>query len=74
MGWSPGSDDGRPQNERMVNFMKWYRAEIEDDNFEMILADSEEDAIRQYFNLGEEHNLFNLFEVDENGDEVRMIL
>lgn len=33
--------------------MKWYRAEIEDDNFEMILADSEEDAINQYFELGE---------------------
>lgn len=27
--------------ERMVDFMKWYRAEIEDDNFEMILADNE---------------------------------
>ena len=54
--------------------MKWYRAEIEDDNFEMILTDSEEDAIRQYLDLGEEHDLFNLFEVDENGDEVRMIL
>lgn len=74
MGWLPGSDDGRLHNERMVDFMKWYRAEIEDDNFEMILADSEEDAIRQYVDLGEEHDLFNLFEVDENGDEVRMIL
>lgn len=26
--------------------MKWYAAEIEDDNFEMILANSEEDAIK----------------------------
>lgn len=37
----------------MVDFMKYYRAEIEDDNFEIILADSEEDAINQYFELGE---------------------
>lgn len=31
--------------------MKYYRAEIEDDNFEMILADNEEEAIKQYFEL-----------------------
>ena len=31
--------------------MKYYRAEIEDDNFEMILADSEEDAINQYLDV-----------------------
>lgn len=73
MGWSPGSDDGRPHNERMVDIMKWYRAEIEDDNFEMILADNEEDAINQYFELGEKHDLFNLIELDDD-NEVRTIL
>lgn len=60
--------------ERMVDFMKWYRAEIEDDNFEMILADNEEDAINQYFELGEKHDLFNLIELDDDNNEVRTIL
>ncbi len=54
--------------------MKWYRAEIEDDNFEMILADNEEDAINQYFGLGEKHDLFNLIELDDDNNEVRTIL
>lgn len=58
----------------MVNNMKWYAAEIEDDNFEMILADSEEDAIKQYFELGDEHDLFNLIELDADYNEVRTIL
>lgn len=54
--------------------MKCYRAEIEDDNFEMILADSKEDAIKQYFELGDAHDLFNLIELDTNYNEVRTIL
>lgn len=58
----------------MVDNMKWYAAEIEDDNFEMILADSEEDAIKQYFELGDEHDLFNLIELDADYNEVRTIL
>lgn len=58
----------------MVDNMKWYAAEIEDDNFEMILANSEEDAIMQYFELGDEHDLFNLIELDADYNEVRTIL
>lgn len=58
----------------MVNLMKYYRAEIEDDNFEMILADSEEDAINQYFELGKKHDLFNLIELNDDYNEVRTIL
>lgn len=54
--------------------MKYYRAEIEDDNFEMILADGEDDAINQYFELGEKHDLFNLVELDDDYNEVRTIL
>lgn len=27
MGWSPGSDDGRPHNERMVDYMKMMTLE-----------------------------------------------
>lgn len=58
----------------MVDNTKWYAAEIEDDNFEMILANSEEDAIKQYFELGDEHDLFNLIELDADYNEVRTIL
>ena len=54
--------------------MKYYRSEIEDDNFEMILADNEEEAIKQYFELGEKHELFNLLELDADYKEVRTIL
>lgn len=54
--------------------MKYYRAEIEDDNFEIILADSEEDAINQYFELEEKHDLFNLIELNDDYNEVRTIL
>ena len=54
--------------------MKYYRAEIEDDNFEIILADSEEDAINQYFELKEKHDLFNLIELNDDYNEVRTIL
>ena len=53
---------------------RYYRAEIEDDNFEMILADNEEEAIKQYFELGEKHELFNLLELDADYKEVRTIL
>ena len=38
--------------------MKYYRAEIEDDNFEMILADSEEDAIASAYCLHRGQILF----------------
>jgi hypothetical protein len=58
----------------MVDYMKYYRAEIEEDNFEIILADNEEEAIKQYFELGEKHELFNLVELDADYNEVRTIL
>ena len=54
--------------------MKYYRAEIEDDNFEIILADSDADAFYQYFELGEKHDLFNLIELNDDYNEVRTIL
>ena len=54
--------------------MKYYRAEIEDDNFEMILADNEEEAIKQYFELGEKHELFNLLELDADYKEGKYVI
>lgn len=74
VGTAPPALMDRAHDERMVDNMKWYAAEIEDDNFEMILANSEEDAIKQYFELGDEHDLFNLIELDADYNEVRTIL
>lgn len=55
--------------------MKTYRAELEDDNFEIILADDDHDAIMQYWELEEQgHDLFNLYELDDNYDVIRTIL
>lgn len=54
--------------------MKIYRAEIEDDNFEIIRAEDEQDAINQYFNLQEEHKLFNLVELDKDYNEIKTII
>lgn len=54
--------------------MKTYRAELEDDNFEIILAENDNDALKQYWELEEQgHELFNLFELDENYDIVRTL-
>mgnify|MGYP001662374645 CR=1 FL=1 len=53
--------------------MKWYRAEIEDGDFEMIFAKDESDAISQYWELAEEHEVFNLIELDENDNEVKTV-
>ena len=53
----------------------WYKAEFENDEFEMILADSDEDALRQAFDIVDERRdtLFDLFEVDEDYNEIRTI-
>lgn len=54
--------------------MAIYRAEIEDDNFEIINAENEQDAIMQYMELGEEHEVFNLVELDDDYNEIRTVL
>ena len=53
--------------------MKWYRAEIENGDFEMIFAEDENDAISQYWDLAEEHEVFNLIELDEDNNELKTI-
>lgn len=55
--------------------MAWYKAEYEDEDFEMILADDDEDALRQAFDFEEEYGrtLFNVFAIDENYDNIRTI-
>lgn len=54
----------------------WYKAEFENDEFEMILADSDDDALQQAFDMEEERNdtLFNLFLVNDEYENVRTIL
>ena len=55
--------------------MRTYRAEIEDDNFEIILAENDDEAIKEYWELEEQgHELFNLFELDNNYDAIRTIM
>ena len=36
--------------------MKWYKVELEDDNFELLLAKNDNDALTQAFNIEEENN------------------
>lgn len=52
-----------------------YRADFADDNFEIIRCDTDEDALREAWNLEQEHGqLFNLSEIDENYDEIRIVI
>ena len=52
----------------------WYKAEYEDDRFEMIFADSDEEAFQQaYDNKDEFGTLFNVFALDENDNEIRTV-
>lgn len=52
----------------------WYRAEFEDDNFEMILADNDNEAFETAKEMEEEKGtLFNVFLVDDDYNEVRTV-
>ena len=54
--------------------MKIYRAEIENDDFEIIRAENEKEAIEEYWNLENQgHTVFNLFELDDDFDIVKTI-
>ena len=51
-----------------------YKAEYEDENFEIIHADNDREAMKEAEKYEEEHGIvFNLFEIDENYDEVRTV-
>ena len=52
----------------------WYRAEYEDENYQMILADDDNQALE--IALDDETDfgmLFNLFLLDENDNEIATI-
>lgn len=57
-----------------MNGLKMYKAEYEDENFEMILADNDNEAMKEAGRYESEHGIvFNLFEIDENYDEIRTV-
>ncbi|MDY2737143.1 hypothetical protein, partial [Intestinibacter sp.] len=53
---------------------KTYKADYEDENFVVITAYSDEEAVDEAFSYENEHGaLFNLFEVDDNYDAIREV-
>ena len=51
-----------------------YKAVYEDEEFEIICADNDNEAMKEADNYESEHGIvFNLFEIDENYDEVRTV-
>lgn len=54
--------------------LKTYKADYEDENFEIIIAHSDEEAFDVALGYEIEHGaLFNVFEVDDNYDEIREV-
>ena len=52
----------------------WYKAEYEDDRFEMILADNDDEAFEKADEMQEEFGtLFNVFLLDDNNNEVKTV-
>lgn len=51
-----------------------YKAEYADEQFEIIYADNDIEAMKEAENYENEHGIvFNLFEIDENYENIRMI-
>lgn len=64
----------RQRTENKGGFIMWYRAEYEDENIEMILADDDNQALEIALdNETEFGTLFNLFLLDENDNEIATI-
>ena len=54
---------------------KEYKAEFEDEEFEIFSAENDDEAMKTAFSFEEEHGtLFNVFEIDKNYDEIRTII
>lgn len=52
-----------------------YQAEYADENFAIFEADSDNEALDEAWSMEKEHgSLFNLFEIDEDYEEIRTIL
>lgn len=51
-----------------------YKADYADENFEIILADNDQEAMREAEQYEPQHGIvFNLYEIDENYNEIRTI-
>ena len=51
-----------------------YKAVYEDEEFEIIYADNDNEAMKEVDRYESEHGIvFNLFEIDENYDEIRTV-
>lgn len=51
-----------------------YKAVYEDEEFEIIYASNDNEAMKASYKYESEHGLiFNLFEIDENYDEIRTV-
>ena len=51
-----------------------YKADYADDNFEVIYADNDKEAMKEAEKYESEHGIvFNVFEIDEEYNEVRTI-
>lgn len=51
-----------------------YKADYADENFEIILADNDRDAMKEAEKYEAQHGIvFNLYEIDENYDEIRTV-
>lgn len=60
--------------EENLEEQKTYKADYEDENFEIITAYSDKEAYDQAFSYEDEHGyLFNVFEVNDNYDEIREV-
>ena len=54
--------------------MKMYKAEYEDEEFEIIYADNDNEAMKEANKYENQHGIvFNLFEIDDDYDEIRTV-
>lgn len=58
----------------MKGEQEMYKAIYEDEEFEIFYADTDKEAMKQADTYESEHGIvFNLFEIDENYEEVRTV-
>ena len=51
-----------------------YKADYADENFEIILADNDHEAMKEAESYEAQHGIvFNLYEIDENYNEIRTV-
>lgn len=59
---------------KLKGVITMYKADYADDNFEVIYADNDKEAMKEAEKYESEHGIvFNVFEIDEEYNEVRTI-